>query len=362
MKITFLSLCLLILSLVSVFAAHKQYYDLLGVEPSASQNDIKKAYRKLSMQYHPDVNPSQEAHDKFTNINNAYEVLSDPEKRRKYDQFGPDFEKQQQQQGGHPFGDFFGDFFEGGGHQRERKGPELVIKIPATLEHIYVGKEIGVYHTKQIICPHCRGSGADDPDHVKNCNVCGGSGFVIRRHQIGPGFFQQVQTQCDKCQGKGKIFTSTCHVCKSAKVMPGSDKFTLYIEKGVKHGHKLTFPDQGNEFVDMRASDISFVVIEIPHPRFKREGDNLRAVVEITLQEALLGFEKTLEHLDGHKVTLKRDFITQPGDVEKIKGEGMPQHTYSSYHGDLFVEYKVKLPTKLSAEQIKLWEEFFRNK
>jgi len=362
MKITFLAICLFLLSSIDVLAVHRQYYDLLGVEPSASQNDIKKAYRKLSMQYHPDVNPSAEAHEKFTKINNAYEVLSDPETRRKYDQLGPDFEKQQQQQGGHPFGDFFGDFFGGGGHHQERKGPELVIKIPATLEHIYVGKEIGVYHTKQAVCHHCRGSGADDPNDVKQCPACGGQGFVIKRHQIGPGFFQQVQTHCDRCQGKGKIFTSTCHVCKGAKVMPGSDKFTLYIEKGVRHGAKLSFPNQGNEFTDMGASDISFVVIEVPHPRFKREGDNLRTTVEISLQEALLGFEKTLEHLDGHKVTLKRDFVTQPGDVEKIKGQGMPQHTYSSYYGDLFVEYKVKLPTNLTPEQIKLWEEFFRNK
>jgi len=342
---------------------HKQYYDTLGVEPSASQNDIKKAYRKLSTQYHPDRNPSDEAHDMFTKIANAYEVLSDPEKRRKYDQLGPDFEKHGMQGGGgHPFGDMFGDFFGGGGGRQERKGPELSIKIPVTLEHIYVGKEIGVFHTKQIICTHCRGTGADDPDHIKHCPACGGQGFVIRKQQIGPGFFQQFQSQCDKCNGKGKIFTSTCHVCKGSKVLPGSDKFTLYVEKGVKNGQKLNFPKMGNEFEDMAPSDISFVVIEIPHKTFKREGDNLRAIFEISLKEALLGFDKTLEHLDGHTVNLKRDYITQPGDVERIKGEGMPQHEYASYHGDLFVEYKVKLPDRLTEEQTKLWEEFFRNK
>jgi len=361
MKLISTTLFLFALFFLQALAGHKEYYDILGIAPSASQNDIKKAYRKLSTQYHPDRNPTQDAHDKFTKIANAYEVLSDPEKRRKYDQFGPDFEKHEQQ-GGHPFGDIFGDFFGGGGHRQERKGPELSIKIPVTLEHIYNGKEIGVFHTKQTICPHCRGTGADDPDHIQNCPVCRGSGVMIKKQQIGPGFFQQFQTECDRCHGKGKIYTSTCRVCKQAKVLPGSDKFTLYIEKGVKNGHKLTFPSMGNEYDSMGASDISFIVVEIPHPRFKREGDNLRAVVELTLKEALLGFEKTLDHLDGHQVTLKRDYVTQPGDVDKIKGEGMPQHEYSSYHGDLFVEYKVVLPEKMTSEQIKLWEEFFRNK
>lgn len=360
MKISLAILCLFVSFFLGALGAHKEYYDILGVAPSASQNDIKKAYRKLSTQYHPDRNPSEEAHEKFTKIASAYEVLSDPEKRRKYDQYGPDFEKQEQQ-AANPFGDFFGDFF-GHGQQQEKRGPELSIKVPVTLEDIYNGKEIGVFHTKQTLCPHCRGTGADDPDHIKTCDACGGQGYVIRRQQIAPGYYQQFQTHCDRCGGKGKIQTSTCHVCNGGKVMPGMDRFTLYIERGVKHGHKLNFPGMGNEFHDMGASDISFIVIETPHPIFKREGDNLKAVVEISLKEALLGFEKTIRHLDGHEVTLRRDFVTQPGDVEKIKGEGMPQHEFSSYHGDLFVEYKVNFPTSLTAEQTRLWEEFFRNK
>jgi len=140
------------------------------------------------------------------------------------------------------------------------------------------------------------------------------------------------------------------------------DTFSLFVEKGVKQGHQLRFSNMGNEFHDQSASDIVFIVIETPHKTFKREGDNLRVIVDLTLKEALLGFQKNVIHLDGHQVKLSRDFVTQPGDVEKLVGEGMPQHQYSSFHGDLFVEYKVNFPTQLTGDQKALWDEFFLNK
>jgi DnaJ-related protein SCJ1 len=231
------------------------------------------------------------------------------------------------------------------------------MKIHVTLEDIYKGKEIGVMNTKKIICPHCRGSGADDPDHIRTCPDCNGQGMVIRRHQVGPGFWQQVQQPCDRCQGKGKIHTSTCHVCRGTKTIPGMNRFTLYIEKGVKNGQKINMPNEGSEYENMAASNLAFLIIETPHAKFRREGDNLYTTLEIDLREALLGFTKTITHLDGHKVEIRRSRVTQPGDFDRLANEGMPQFGYSSYHGELFVEYKVKLPDRLSDEGAKAWDE-----
>lgn len=358
MRLALLTLIFLSFNILIECSRHREYYDLLDVTPKASENEIKKAYRKLSQKYHPDKNPGDDkAQDMFVKIATAYEVLSDTEKRRKYDQYGPDFEKQEQQQNYNPWGDWFG-----GGQQREKKGPELPIKIPVTLEDIYNGKEIDIFHTKQVVCPHCRGSGADDPDDVETCPVCRGQGYTLKKQQIAPGFYQQFQATCDRCDGKGKVFSSVCHVCGGTKTISGMDTFTLFIEKGVKNGHPLRFANMGNEFHDQAASDIVFIVIETPHPRFKREGDNLRIIIDLTLKEALLGFEKKIKHLDGHEVKISRDYVTQPGDVDKISGEGMPQHEYSSFRGDLFVEYRVNFPTQITPEQAKLWEEFFWNK
>jgi len=140
------------------------------------------------------------------------------------------------------------------------------------------------------------------------------------------------------------------------------DTFSFYIERGVKHGHQMKYPNMGNEFHDQATSDIIFIIVETPHPVFTRKGDNLHTVLEITLKEALLGFKKFIKHLDGHRVEVNRETVTQPGDIEKFVGEGMPQHEYSSFRGDLFVEYKVLLPKQSTPEQEQLWEEFFVNK
>jgi len=231
------------------------------------------------------------------------------------------------------------------------------MKLYVTLEDIYNGKEIGVVNTKKIICPHCRGSGADDPDHITKCPDCNGQGWTIRRHQIQPGFFQQVQEHCHKCQGKGKVIKSTCHVCRGAKTIPGMNRFTLYVEKGVKNGQKLSFPNEGSEYEQMAASNLAFIILETPHPRFRREGDNLYTSLEINLREALLGFEKNITHLDGHQVEIRRYRVTQPGDIDRLVNEGMPQFGYSSYRGELIVEYKVKLPDRTSEEISKAWDE-----
>ena len=207
-----------LLLLFSSYLCDREYYRILGIKQSATQQEVKKAYRRLSQKYHPDLNPEKDATDKFAKINVAYEVLSDVDKRRKYDQYGEEGLRQNLD-AADPFEDIFSQFFGGGQkHRKENKGPEMLIKIRVTLEDIYNGKDITMFMNRQIICPHCRGSGADNPDDVKTCPECNGTGYTLKRQQIAPGFFQQFQSTCDKCFGRGKVYRTKCHVCNGNKV------------------------------------------------------------------------------------------------------------------------------------------------
>jgi len=198
--------------------AGKNYYQILGVSRDATSKEIGKAYRELSLKYHPDKNKGDPtAQEKFVEISQAYEVLSDDEKRRIYDQYG---EEGLQQGGGNSFRnpfDIFANFGFGGGggggghsHREQRKGPSVEIPLEVTLADLYNGRTISVAHKKQILCPKCRGSGAKNADDVQTCPVCGGSGTRVFTQQLGPGFITQTQKTCDKCGGKGKIVKSTC--------------------------------------------------------------------------------------------------------------------------------------------------------
>mmetsp|Transcript_17171 Transcript_17171/g.12277 ORF Transcript_17171/g.12277 Transcript_17171/m.12277 type:complete len:210 (+) Transcript_17171:240-869(+) len=207
-----------------------------------------------------------------------------------------------------------------------------------------------VTYTRQVICPHCRGSGADNPEDVEICPKCNGQGQVIEKQQIMPGFVQQVQKTCPKCGGKGKKVTSTCHVCGGNKIVRSMDEVLLFIEKGIPDGKEYTYREAADENVDMRSGDVVFRVETLQHAFFTREGNNLKCNVKITLKQALLGFSKEIKHLDGHLIRLKRDKITRPGEVEKILGEGMPIYEYPSDYGDLFVTFVVEFPKELVPE------------
>ncbi|KRX02056.1 HSP40/DnaJ peptide-binding [Pseudocohnilembus persalinus] len=335
-------------------SAQREYYDILEIKQNASEKEIKKAYRKLSAIYHPDYYKGEDANEKMSRINVAYEVLSDPDKRRKYDQYGEEGLKEQPKQQHNPFSSFFRQ------DQGEKKGPQLLIKVQVSLEDIYIGREIPVYLTKRIICPHCRGSGADDPDDLKQCPYCRGKGFTVKQQQVMFGFTQQVQVECDHCRGKGKISKTKCRVCRGQKIINGHDNLSFYVEKGIKDGYEVKYENAGDDYDGQGSSDIVFQIIQIPHKVFERIDNNLYTTITISLEEALLGFKKKIKHLDGHFVKIDKQNVTQPDEVQKFKGEGMPQHEFSSNYGDLFVTYKVEFPTSFSSEQLKLWEEFFQ--
>eukprot|EP00331_Platyophrya_macrostoma_P009905 CAMPEP_0176423324 /NCGR_PEP_ID=MMETSP0127-20121128/10217_1 /TAXON_ID=938130 /ORGANISM="Platyophrya macrostoma, Strain WH" /LENGTH=352 /DNA_ID=CAMNT_0017804255 /DNA_START=71 /DNA_END=1129 /DNA_ORIENTATION=+ len=350
---------------LTVLAGHREYYDILGITPRANPDEIKSAWRKVSREKHPDKNKGDpNAEELYAKINRAYHVLSDKEKRRIYDQKGEEgvqkHEANQEAGGGgmNPF-----DMFFGGGRRQENKGPDLRIKMPVTLEDIYNGKEVTMFMTKQMICPHCRGTGADDPDDMKTCPVCNGQGHVTKKQQIMMGFFQQVQVTCDNCEGKGTTYNTKCHVCGAAKVIEqGVDELSVFIEKGIKHGQKMTFSGVGNEYADKAASDVHFEIVEVPHPVFTRKDNDLHMKMNLTLHQALLGFSKKVKHLDGRILTIESDKVVQPGQILKVEGEGMPLHEYSSQHGDLYIEYVVNIPKKFTEEQMSLLKTFFMGK
>jgi len=246
--------------------------------------------------------------------------------------------------------------FFGGGQQRqqhEQRGEDMTVDLQATLEDLYVGRVVEVSVKHQVLCPKCRGSGAKSEDDVKTCPVCKGKGVKITQHTLGPGFVQQMQSTCDRCNGKGKIASSTCPHCAGKKVVSGQNVLDVYIEAGMPDGHVIPFENAGDENPDKSAGNINFKIATAPHSRFRREGDHLHMTMTISLLEALVGFNRVVRHLDGHDVTIANSKIIEHGHVMTIKGEGMPHYNYRSKKGDLFVKFAVEFPRHLTPEQRK---------
>ncbi|KAH3764021.1 heat shock protein DnaJ family protein [Pelomyxa schiedti] len=335
-----------------------KYYDVLGVKPDATEAEIKKAYRQLVPTHHPDKGGDPE---KFQEISNAYEILSDPDQRRLYDQYGEEGLSGHQFQ--NPF-DIFSGFnfnFDGGSmQQQEQKMPTQEIELEVTLQDLYEGRTFRIVHRKQVLCHQCEGTGAADPYSVHKCTACGGTGVRKQVIQLAPGFIQQSQTTCDQCGGKGKVHTGgTCPHCHGTKVETDETPMTVVVEKGMKDGDTILFEDAGDEKPDTLPGDVKFIVKTLDHNKFTREGDNLRYSMTISLLESLVGFSKEIKHLDGHKVTVKRDTVTKPGSVIEIEDEGMPRKGYYSSEdkGDLMVDITVRFPTTLTEAQKKGFQE-----
>lgn len=352
----------------AVAVATDDYYALLGVPRDASTADVKRAYRQLTLTKHPDKGGDA---SEFARISHAYEVLSDREKRANYDQFGDEDPSSRGGGGGgggwNPFADIFGGGFggfrfetRGGGSPGEgprEKLDDVVVPVDATLEDLYSGRVHKVAQLRQVLCHHCRGTGAEDPVRdVKKCSACGGTGVRTKTVQNGP-FIQHIQSTCDVCGGRGKVVTSTCSVCHGSKVEQEEETLTVVLEQGMADGAEIVFEQQGDEKPGAIPGDVKFVVHTRPHATFTRRGDNLHMRETIPLLDALVGFERTLTHLDGHNVTLARSEVTKPGHVMRIPGEGMPQHSTPSIHGDLFVEFAIRFPQSLTEPQKKAFRQ-----
>ncbi|KAG0027177.1 DnaJ- protein scj1 [Podila clonocystis] len=354
-----LFLLALILGLATFALAGADYYKVLGLTRSASTKEIKKQYKVLSRKYHPDKNPgSKVAEEKFVEVAAAYEVLSDKDKKSIYDRYGEEGLKQQQGQGGgfhDPF-DIFAQFFGGGarhqhGHQ-ERRGPEMRMELEVTLEELYSGKSIEIEVSKQVICGHCGGSGAKSAEDVVTCSGCHGHGTKTVKHMLAPGMFQQFRQTCDECGGKGKMIRHKCPICSGTKVQRGSEQLTIVIEPGMADGATIVFDREADESPDLVPGDVIFDIRTRPHSIFERRGDALYTYVTISLEQALLGFNLEIKHLDGKAVALTRgEAVTPYGFVQTLKSQGMPIKGSRGDFGDLFVEYKVVFPEKLSKDE-----------
>ncbi|MFN4082156.1 MAG: molecular chaperone DnaJ [Bacteroidia bacterium] len=350
--------------------AKRDYYEVLGVGKNAGADEIKKAYRQMAIKYHPDKNPgNKEAEEKFKEAAEAYEVLSDPEKKARYDRFG------HQGVGGaagggygggmsmddifSQFGDIFGEnspfesFFGGGrsgGGRRQRVGSNLRIKVKLKLSEIANGVEKKIKVNKQVACSSCGGSGAKDKTSVKTCNSCGGSGQVRRVTQTFLGQMATTST-CPTCNGEGTVITATCSSCRGIGLMPGEEIISVNIPAGVSDGMQLSMSGKGNAAGKGGVpGDLIILIEEEEDPVLKRDGNNLVYELYLNIADAALGTNVEVPTVDG-KAKLKIEPGTQAGKVLRLRGKGLPDINSRNYRGDQLIYVNVWTPKKLSAEE-----------
>ena len=325
------------------------FYAILEISPEADEPAIKRAYRKMSLRFHPDKSGGNQ--QKFTKIARAYEVLMDPAKRRAYDLNGEEGVESVEHPKGDPFGGIFGQMF---GFESASAGPKrmaaIELELPVTLEDIYNGRIVTASGYRQGICKKCRGTGAHTKKDIKICPKCEGRGVIVRMMQIHPGMYQQIQQGCNSCGGKGKIIGKKCAFCAGTRISDTRVSYRVTIEKGAAEGTKIAFPHATDETPEAVSGDVVFRLATRKHDRFARVGDDLHTTVTLSLKEALLGFKRTLKQLDGRLIVLKRtDVVTPPGHKERTMGEGMPKGV--GEFGDLIVTYQVEFPKELTPQQ-----------
>ncbi|HNW99378.1 MAG TPA: molecular chaperone DnaJ [Bacteroidales bacterium] len=345
----------------------RDYYEILGVTKNAGEAELKKAYRQMALKYHPDKNPGNKAaEEKFKEAAEAYEVLSNPEKRQKYDQFGhaglgngAGFSGAGMNMDDifSHFGDIFGDMFGGGGFssrggrggRRVNRGTNLRVKVKLTLEDILKGVEKKIKVNKYISCSDCSGTGAKGGSSYSTCSTCRGTGQVTR---VTNTFLGQMQTAsaCPQCGGEGHTITNKCNTCFGNGIVKGEEIISLNIPAGVAEGMQLSVSGKGNAAARGGVpGDLIVVIEEAEHPELIRDGDNLLYEHYITIPEAALGTTIEVPTVEG-KARVKIEAGTQAGKVLRLKGKGLPSlNSYS--RGDLLVNINVWTPQNLTKEE-----------
>lgn len=353
--------------------ADTSLYDTLGVRPGASEAEIRKAHHRLAKQYHPDKNPNNE--EKFKQIQFAYDVLSDPDKREIYDQMGLDAVKDGG--GGNPFGAGFGDsifssffgggLFGGGSGRRKRKGESFLVPLEVSLEDVYNGATSKVEYKRKAICTVCKGIGGKK-DSVHRCRTCGGQGITMQYRQLGPGMVQQMQSKCTDCMGEGETCREKdrCKTCKGQKVVEEEKKLEVPIDKGMKHEQKIPFRNQADQIPDIEAGDVIVLLQITDHPDFKRDGHDLHMTKKITLVEALCGFTIYVTHLDKRVLCIKcpPGKVIEPNCIRGIREEGMPVYRQPETKGNLYIKFEIEFPENgfLKEQSIAELEKIFKRK
>ncbi len=358
--------------------AKRDYYEVLGVAKNATEDEIKKAYRKLAIKYHPDRNPDdKEAEEKFKEAAEAYDILHDPQKRQQYDQFGFDapggfgssgfggagfnmddiFSMFGDVFGGHSgFGGFGG--FGGGGQRPQYRGSDLRLKVRLTLQEVATGvtKKFKVH--KDVTCPHCHGSGAENGSSSEPCPTCHGQGVVIKTVRTMLGMMQ-TQTECPTCHGEGTVIKNKCPECRGTGVVKGEEVVEIKIPAGVAEGMVVNVPRKGNAGQHNGISgDIQVYIEEEPNSTFIRDGQDVIYNLLLDIPTAALGGDVEIPTIEGTKVKIKIEPGTQPGKTLRLRSKGLPAvQGYGQGHGDLVVNISVYIPKTLSHAEKKALEE-----
>ncbi|KAF3102968.1 Type I HSP40 co-chaperone [Orbilia oligospora] len=342
-----------------------KYYQSLGVEADATEAQLKKAYRLNALKYHPDKNPSPEAAEKFKELSHAYEILSDPQKRQVYDQYGEEGLSGAGADMGMSAEDLFSQFFGGmggmggmfgGGGNMQQQGPkrsrDIVHVHKVSLEDLYKGKTSKLALQKTVVCGKCNGIGGKEGS-VTKCKGCGGAGMKTMMRQMGP-MIQRFQTVCPDCNGEKEIIKEKdkCKACQGKKTVFERKVIHVPVDKGMKDGQRITFQGEGDAGPDIIPGDVIFVIEQKPHARFQRKDDNLFYKAEIDLLTALAGGTIAIEHLDERwlQVQILPGEVISPGELKIVRGQGMPSYRHHDY-GDMFIQFEIKFPPKHFADE-----------
>ena len=351
--------------------AKRDYYEVLGVDKNASEDDIKKAYRKIAIKYHPDRNPgNKEAEEKFKEAAEAYDVLHDPQKRQQYDQFGFDGPAGMGGFGGFSgggfsmddifsmFGDIFGGHgsgfggFSGGRGRAQYRGSDLRLKVRLSLQEISTGVTKKFKVKKDVTCSHCHGCGAENGSAAETCPTCHGSGVVTRTTQSIFGMMQ-TQSTCPTCNGEGKVIKNKCRECSGSGVVKGEEVVEIKIPAGVAEGMVVNVPGKGNAGKHNGVNgDIQVFIEEEENDTFIRDGNNLIYNLLLDFPTAALGGQMEIPTIEGTKVRIKIEPGTQPGKTLRLRGKGLPAvQGYGRGTGDLVVNVSVYVPKTLSRDE-----------
>ncbi len=344
--------------------AKADFYESLGVSRDADGTTLKKSYRKLAMQYHPDRNPDDATSEaKFKEINEAYEVLSDPDKRAAYDQYGhAAFQggaggAQQGGFSGGGFADIFEEMFNmaGGGKRKKGggRGPDKRFNVQLSLDDAFQGKTINIKVPSLKACTKCNGSGAEDPKDISRCRTCNGAGKV----RISQGFFTLEQT-CPHCRGQGQTINRPCRTCNGQAVIEENQALSIKIPAGISDGNRIRVGEKGDTAPGVtQPGDLYIFVSILPHEIFERNGDDLLCSIPVSVVSATLGGEIEVPTIDGKLARIKIAEGTQSGQRFRLKGKGMKKLN-DSQRGNMFVEAQIEIPVNLNQKQRDLLHEF----
>lgn len=353
--------------------AKRDYYEVLGVSKTASEDEIKAAYRKLAIKYHPDRNPgNKEAEEKFKEAAEAYDVLHDPQKRQQYDQFGFDgpagggfsgfggggfsmddiFSMFGDVFGGHSGFGGFGGFGGSSAGRRQYKGSDLRLRVKLTLQEVLTGTTKKFKVRKDVTCPHCHGTGSEDGSGSETCPTCHGQGVVVKTVRTLLGMMQ-TQTECPTCHGEGTVVKNKCKECGGTGVVKGEEVVEINIPAGVSEGMVVNVPGKGNAGPRNGVNgNIQVYIEEIRDEKFTRDGQDVIYNLLLDFPTAALGGEAEIPTIDGKKAVINIEPGTQPGKILRLRGKGLPAvKGYGSGTGDLIVHVSIFVPKKLNKEE-----------